>query len=136
MTGHKGACFDYTYQCGSTVKALTCQVEGLGFKSHHRKFGEKTWYPLLAWWKSRWWECSPTHKNAGVCAIMSIWLVHIKEHVDHWNMPNHHTSTWFKLYIVLQVCTFRWMQKQCVVSLGWCTEYSCQVNFMLPRELI
>ena len=42
---------------------------------------KKPSYPLLAWCKSGWWECSPTRKKAGVCAIMSIWLVHIKEHV-------------------------------------------------------
>ena len=54
------------------------------------KVSEKFWkkfqkkkasYPLLAWWKSGWRECSPTQKKARVCAIMSIWLVHIKEHV-------------------------------------------------------
>ena len=47
------------------------------------KFWKKTKpsYPLLAWWKSGWRQCSPTHKKAGVCAIVSIWLVHIKEHV-------------------------------------------------------
>ena len=42
---------------------------------------KKSHHPLLAWWKSGWWECSPTHKKAGVCAIMSMWLVHIREHV-------------------------------------------------------
>ena len=48
-------------------------------------------HPLSAWWKSRWWECSPTCKKAGVCAIMSIWLVHIKEHV--WTVGTCPTTT-------------------------------------------
>ena len=46
-----------------------------------KKFWKKASHPLLAWWKSGWWECSWTHKKARVCAIMSTWLVHIKEYV-------------------------------------------------------
>ena len=37
-------------------------------------------------------RCYPTCKKAELCAVMSMWQVHIKEHVVHQNMPNHHTS--------------------------------------------
>ena len=51
----------------------------LSFRKSFRK--KPASHPLLARWKSRWWECSWTHKKAGVCTIMFIWLVHIKENV-------------------------------------------------------
>ena len=94
------------------VKALACWVEGPRFDSHHGKsfgksFGKKNKpasYPLLAWWKSGWRECSPTRKKAGVCAIMSIWLVHIKEHV--WTIGTCPTTI---LLSTVNMCECVWM---------------------------
>ena len=38
-------------------------------------------------------ECCLTRKKAGLCTVMSMWLVHIKRTcVVRWNMPNHCTS--------------------------------------------
>ena len=58
---------------GLMAKAFACWVEGPGFKSDQGKvtfwltsFGKKNAsHPLLAWWKSGWWECSLTHKRLG-----------------------------------------------------------------------
>ena len=42
----------------------------------------------LIWAYKRFPECSPTHKKAGVCAVMSMYLVDIKEHVwSIWRNP-------------------------------------------------
>ena len=46
----------------------------------------------VIWAYKRFPECFPTCKKARVCAVMPMWLVHIKECVVSWNMPNHHTS--------------------------------------------
>ena len=35
----------------------------------------------VIWAYKKFPECSPTHKKAGLCAVMPMWLVHIKEHV-------------------------------------------------------
>ena len=82
-------------------------------------------------------EWSPTYKKAGVCAITSIWLVHIKEHV--WTIRTCPTT------IFLPDCriiggAIRQMQKYCafpqVVVLQQKCAYSCHVTCMLPWELI
>ena len=82
-------------------------------------------------------ECSPTRKKAGVCAIMSMWLVHIKEHV--WTVRTCPTT------IFLSDCRIvggavRWMHKHCefpqVVALKKKCGYSCHVTCMLHGELI
>ena len=127
------------------VKALACRVEGPRFKSHHGKsfgksFGKKkekkkkknpASYPLLAWWKSGWWECSPTRKKAGVCAIMSIWLVHIKEHVCTVG-----TCPTTILLSTVNMCECVWMAALKAVGkkriCAACGLWTC----MLPRELI
>ena len=103
------------------VKVLTCQVKGLGLnltmvkvseKVLVKRFWEKTTnkqasYPLLAWWKSGWWECSPTHKKAGMCAIMSIWLLHIKEHV--WTIGTCPTTILLSAVTMCE-CASEWQQ--------------------------
>ena len=100
----------YRLRYGRMVKALACRVEGPRFESHHGKSSEKkkkkklASYPLLAWWKSGWRECSPTRKKAGVCAIMSIWLVHIKEHV--WTVGTCPTTI---LLSTVNMCECVWM---------------------------
>ena len=43
------------------------------------------------WAYKRFPECFPTHKKAGVCAVMPMWLVHIKEHV--WTVGTCLTTT-------------------------------------------
>ena len=87
-------------------------------------------HPLLAWWKSSWWECSPAHKKVRVCAIISKWLgAHKRTCVDHWDTPNHHTS----------ICSYHVCE--CV---NGSTEGDCKricaiwglQTCMLPRELI
>ena len=101
---------------GLMVKVLACRMEGPRFESRHGKsfgkfqlksFGKKASYPLLAWWKSGWWECSPTHKKAGVCAIMSIWLVHIKEHV--WTIGTCPTTILLSAVTMCE-CVCEWQQ--------------------------
>ena len=98
------------------VKVLACRVEGPGFKSHPGKVSEKVSvkkkkkkasYPLLAWWKSGWRECSPTRKKARVCAIMSIWLVHIKEHV--WTVRTCPTTILLSAVTMCE-CVCEWQQ--------------------------
>ena len=110
------------------VKALACRVEGPGFKSHlgkvsvkkkkkkkkkfrlkkkKKKKTKKASYPLLARWKSGWRECSPMRKKAGVCAIMSIWLVHIKEHV--WTVGTCPTTILLSAVTMCE-CVCEWQQ--------------------------
>ena len=44
-------------------------------------------------WGSTKAQCFQTCAKARVCVIMSMRLVHVKRTcVDHWNIPNHHTS--------------------------------------------
>ena len=45
----------------------------------------------VIWTYKRFPECSPTCKKARVCAIMLMWLVHIKEHV--WTIGTCPTTT-------------------------------------------
>ena len=71
------------------------------------KTKKKASYPLLAWWKSGWWECSPTRKKSGVCAIMSIWLVHIKEHV--WTVRTCPTTILLSAVTTCE-CVCEWQQ--------------------------
>ena len=73
-------------------------------KKKKKKKKKPASYPLLAWWKSGWRECSPTRKKAGVCAIMSIWLVHIKEHV--WTVGTCPTTI---LLSTVNMCECVWM---------------------------
>ena len=68
---------------------------------------KKASYPLLAWWKSGWRECSPTRKKAGVCAIMSIWLVHIEEHV--WTIGTCPTTILLSVVTMCE-CVCEWQQ--------------------------
>ena len=82
-------------------------VKKVSVKKKKKKKKKKASYPLLAWWKSRWWECSPTHKKAGVCAIMSIWLVHIKEHV--WTIGTCPTTI-FLSAVTMCECVYEWQQ--------------------------
>ena len=56
---------------------------------------------------SRWRECSPTRKKAGVCAIMSIWLVHIKEHV--WTVGTCPTTILLSA-VTMCACVCEWQQ--------------------------
>ena len=118
------------------VKALACRVEGPGFKSDHGKsFGKKkkkkASYPLLAWWKSGWRECSPTRKKGRVCAIMSIWLVHIKEHV--WTIGTCPTTILLST-ITMCECVCEWQHWR-LVKKRICGTWDLR-TCMLPRELI
>ena len=102
---------------GRMVKALACRVKGPGsnltWEKFRKKFRKKkkkkkkASYPLLAWWKSGWRECSPTRKKAGVCAIMSIWLVHIKEHV--WTVGTCPTTILLSAVTMCE-CVYEWQQ--------------------------
>ena len=61
----------------------------------HSHADMKILYYILGWDTTNWhylWSCS-AHKS-GVFAVMSLWLVHIKECLVCQNMPNHHTSTY------------------------------------------
>ena len=58
-------------------------------------------------WASGWRECSPTRKKAGVCAIMSIWLVHIKEHV--WTVGTCPTTILLSAVTTCE-CVCEWQQ--------------------------
>ena len=66
-------------------------------------------------------------KKAGVCAIMSMWLAHIKDHL--WTigfMPNHRASNYSKTrlrWVMKVTCLARWV---CCMK-----QHPC----MLPREL-
>ena len=112
------------------VKALACRTYGSRFKFHHAL--ELGWHPLVAWWKSVWWECSPTGKRAEVWAIMSMWLVHKK---NVWTVGTCLTA------ILLPDCRMR----------GRCIKAKCRniafpqvvlkqicvdITHVLPRELI
>ena len=81
--------------------------EVLEKSSVKKKKKKKASYPLLAWWKSGWRECSPTRKKAGVCAIMSIWLVHIKEHV--WTVGTCPTTILLSAVTMCE-CVCEWQQ--------------------------
>ena len=90
------------------------------------------WHPMCSamayviWAYKRFPECSPTHKKAGVCAVMSMWLVHIKEYM--WSVRTCPTT------ILLSAV------RECVSAAlkGWMIEVLPHMRWqacMLPREL-
>ena len=109
---------------GWMVKAIACWTEGSRFKSHHAP--EVGHHPLLAQWKFGWQKCSPTRKKARVCAVTSMWLVHIKEHV--WTVGTCPTTI-----LLIIGGAIRQMQKHCAFSPGWCAE--AEMWIQLPCHL-
>ena len=82
----------------------------------------------VIWAYKRFPQCSPTCKKAGVCTVMPMWLVHIKEHVDHQNMPTPILLSAMS-ECVNGCCIKRPNKKEVLLHMRWQT---C----MLPRELI
>ena len=73
------------------------RVKGPRFQYHHGKFGKTPSHLCL---HDKWQEFFPTHKKARVFAIMSVWLVHIKEHV--WTVRTCPTTTLLMYLCYLQ----------------------------------
>ena len=78
----------------------------------------------VIWVYKRFPVCSLTCKKAGVCAVMPMWLVHIKEHV--WTVR---TSPTTMSECVNEYSIKRLNKKEVLPHMRWQT---C----MLPRELI
>ena len=76
-------------------------------------------------------QSSPTRKKAGVCAIMSIWLVHIKEHV--WTIGTCPTTILLST-ITMCECVCEWQHWR-LVKKRICGTWDLR-TCMLPRELI
>ena len=82
----------------------------------------------VIWAHKRFTECYPTCKKAGLCAVMSMWLVNIKEHV--WSIGTCPTTILLSAMgeCVSECCTER-LKIGILPHMRW---WTC----MLPRELI